>query len=156
MKALILRCALAVACVAAAAQHPARSESISVILNQASIVKMPEKIATIVIGNPQVADGSLQAGGLMVITGKGYGTTNIIALDHQGAVLAEHTVKVGAPKEGLTVWRGVNRETWSCAPRCERSVMLGDGNDFFEGTLKQTESRNGFSAPTPGSSSSSK
>ncbi len=153
MKAFVLRSALALVCVAAAAHGPASADTISVILDQARIVRMPEKVATIVIGNPQVADGSLQAGGLLVVTGKGYGRTNIIALDSRGSVLAEHSINVGAPKEGLTVWRGVNRETWSCAPRCERSMMLGDANDFFESTLKQAESRNGFSTPTPGNSS---
>ena len=50
----------------------------------------------------------------------------------------------GAPSDGtLTVWRGADRETWSCAPRCERSVMLGDAQDFFEGVIGQTSSRNG-------------
>lgn len=132
---------------------PASADTVSVILDQARIVKMPERVATIVIGNPQVADASIQAGGLMVVTGKGYGSTNIIALGNRGTVLAEHTVKVAAPKDGLTVWRGVNRESWSCAPRCERSVMLGDAADYFENTLKQTESRNVFSAPSAGSSS---
>jgi hypothetical protein len=155
VKVSVSRLALAI-CVFFAAPSLAFAETVSVVLDQARILKLPEKVATIVIGNPQVADGSLQSGGLLVVTGKGYGSTNIIALDNRGSVLAEHTVRVGASKEGLTVWRGVNRETWSCAPRCERSVMLGDANDFFEGTLKQSESRNNFSAPAPGSASSSK
>lgn len=153
MKAFVLRSALALVCVLAAPVGPASADNISVILDQARILRMPEKVATIVIGNPQVADGSLQAGGLLVVTGKGYGVTNIIALDNRGSVLAEHTVKVGAPKDGLTVWRGVNRESWSCAPRCERSMMLGDATDFFEGTRSQAEARNSFSTPSPSTSS---
>jgi hypothetical protein len=144
--------ALAVFC-AVFAFLPASADTVSVVLDQARIVKMPERVATIVIGNPQVADASIQAGGLMVVTGKGYGSTNIIALDSRGTVLAEHAVKVAAPKDGVTVWRGVNRETWSCAPRCERSIMLGDSNEYFENTLKQAESRNGFSAPSAAGSS---
>jgi hypothetical protein len=149
----VLRRVLAVVALICGLTAPASAETISVILDQARIVRMPEKVATIVIGNPQVADASIQAGGLLVVTGKGYGNTNIIALDNRGTVLAEHTVKVGASKEGLTVWRGVNRETWSCAPRCERSVMLGDANEYFESTLKQAETRNGFSAPQGNSAS---
>ncbi len=157
MKVSVLRfipaLSLALVCALAASPRAALAETVSVVLDQARILKLPEKVATIVIGNPQVADGSLQSGGLLVVTGKGYGSTNIIALDNKGSVLAEHMVKVGAPKEGVTVWRGVNRETWSCAPRCERSIMLGDANDYFEGTLKQSESRNNFSAPNPGTAS---
>ena len=39
-------------------------------------MKLPDKVATIVIGNPLIADAALQAGGMLVITGKGYGSTN--------------------------------------------------------------------------------
>lgn len=126
------------------ASPPAPAETVNVLLDRAQVVRLPEKVQTLVIGNPSVADASLQAGGLLVITGKGYGTTNIIALDSRGEVLAEHTILVGAPKESsLTVWRGAKRETWSCAPRCEQSVMLGDTPDFFNGSIQQIGARNG-------------
>ena len=124
---------------------PASSDTVNVLLDRAQVVRLPEKVQTLVIGNPSVADATLQTGGLLVVTGKGYGTTNIIALDSRGEVLAEHTILVGAPKEStLTVWRGVARETWSCAPRCEQSVMLGDAPEFFDGTINQVQTRNGF------------
>jgi hypothetical protein len=126
---------------------PAAADNISVVLDRAQVVRLPDRVATLVIGNPSVADGTLQNGGLLVVTGKGYGSTNVIALDARGEVLAEHTVTVGAPSDGtLTVWRGADRETWSCEPRCERSVMLGDGPDFFAGVIGQTASRNGHAA----------
>jgi hypothetical protein len=124
--------------------RPAAADNISVMLDRAQVVRLPDRVATLVIGNPSVADGTLQAGGLLVVTGKGFGSTNVIALDARGEVLAEHMVTVGAPSDGtLTVWRGPNRETWSCAPRCERSVMLGDGAEFFASVIGQAASRNG-------------
>ena len=55
------------------------------------------------IGNPLIADAALQPGGLMVITGKGYGTTNIIVLDRAGAVLMEKTIEVQGPREHVVV-----------------------------------------------------
>jgi hypothetical protein len=133
-------------CLAAAGVVPAAAEDINVLLDRAQVIRLPERVSTLVIGNPSVADGTLQNGGLLVVTGKGYGSTNVIALDARGEILAEHTVTVGAPSDGLTVWRGADRETWSCAPRCERSVMLGDGADFFGGVIGQTASRNGHAA----------
>jgi len=137
--------------VSGALASQACASSINIVLDQAQIVRLPEKVATLVIGNPSVADGTLQAGGLLVVTGKSYGTTNIIALDSRGEVLAEHAISVGAPRDStLTVWRGVARETWSCAPRCEQSVMLGDAPAFFDGTIKQVETRNGHAAGAPG------
>ncbi len=71
---------------------------VTVILDQAKLMKLPEKVATIVIGNPLIADASLQTGGLMVITGKGYGVTNIIALDRTGTVLMDKTIEVQGPR----------------------------------------------------------
>ncbi len=129
----------------AAAAEPARE--LNVLLDQARIIRLPEHVATLVIGNPAVADGTLQSGGLLVVTGKSFGTTNIIALDQKGDVLSEHSITVAAPKqETLTVWRGAKRETWSCAPRCEHSVMLGDNPDFFGVAVGQVQTRNSFAA----------
>ena len=79
----------------------------------------------------------------MVITGKGYGTTNFIALDRTGAVLMEKTIEVQGPREHVVVvYRGIERETYSCTPNCERRITLGDGNPFFNATLGQTAARN--------------
>lgn len=130
----------------AAAADPAKD--IHVLLDQAQIVRLPDQVRTLVIGNPAVADGTLQSGGLLVVTGKSFGTTNVIALDQRGNVLSQHQVIVAAPKkeETLTVWRGTKRETWSCAPRCEHAVMLGDNPDFFEAAVGQVRSRNSFAA----------
>lgn len=142
--------ALALLAVCGVLASPAPADTVNVLLDRAQVVRLPDKVQTLVIGNPSVADATLQTGGLLVVTGKGYGTTNIIALDSRGEVLAEHTVLVGAPKEAtLTVWRGVARETWSCAPRCEQSVMLGDAPAFFAGTMQQVEARNGHAAGAP-------
>lgn len=139
------RYALALACLLpfGAIPNPSAADTLNVVLDQAGILRLPERVSTIVIGNPLVADGTLQSGGLLVVTGKSYGSTNIIALDARGKVLAEHQVKVAAPRDGtITVFRGVNRETWSCAPRCERSVVLGDVPAHFDAAINQANTRN--------------
>jgi Flp pilus assembly secretin CpaC len=51
----------------------AQADSVSINLDQAKLIKIPERTTTIVIGNPLVADAALQSGGLLVVTGKGYG-----------------------------------------------------------------------------------
>jgi len=130
---------------------PGKADQFNIVLDQAMILHLPEKVATIVIGNPSVADGSLQAGGLLVVTGKGYGTTNLIALDNRGNTLTEHILNVSAPKEGrVTVYRGIDRETWSCVPKCERSVVLGDAPAYFDAAISQTGTRNGQSTASGG------
>jgi len=116
---------------------------ITVILDQAKLVKLPEKVSTIVIGNPLIADASVQAGGLMVLTGKGYGVTNVIALDRTGSVLMEKTVGVEGPRNVLVVYRGIDRDTYDCTPKCEKRITLGDGSAFFDAVIGQTMTRNG-------------
>jgi Flp pilus assembly secretin CpaC len=133
----------AAALIAIVAATPAgAAEAITVALDQATITKLPERASTIVIGNPLIADVSVQPGGLLVVTGKGYGATNLIALDRAGAVLTERSIQViGAQDTVVVVYRGANRESYSCAPDCERRITLGDSPDFFAVTLGQTATR---------------
>ena len=147
-RAAVLGFARALACVLSIAglglPMTASAADIDVILDQAKLVQLPEKIATIVLGNPLIADATVQARGLMVITGKGYGRTNLIALDRAGAVLLEKTVEVHAPRAGIVVvYRGAARESWSCTRYCDRRITLGDDDKFFESTIAQTATRSG-------------
>ncbi|MGO4715919.1 pilus assembly protein N-terminal domain-containing protein [Bradyrhizobium sp. 2TAF24] len=113
-------------------------DQIDVVVDQAKLVKLPERVATLVVGNPLIADVTLQAGGMMVVTGKGYGATNFIALDRDGTVLLDRVIQVQGPTENLvTVYRGVDRESYSCTPICQRRITLGDGATYFTSTLEQ-------------------
>lgn len=123
---------------AAAAPDPDR---IAVNVDQAKLVKLPSGIATIVVGNPLIADVTLQSGGVVVVTGKGYGATNFIALDRSGQVLVDRQIQVEGPTDQLvTVYRGIDRETYSCMPVCQRRVTLGDGDTYFKTTMDQAGS----------------
>src|SRR4051794_30051557 len=108
------------------------AEPIDVIVDQATVVKLPEKVATLIVGNPLIADVSLQPGGTMIVTGKGYGATNVMAMDRGGAILIDRMIQVEAPTEKpVTVYRGINRETYTCTPVCQQRITLGDGNHYF-------------------------
>lgn len=88
------------------------------------------------IGNPIIADVTSRPGGLLVITGKAYGTTNLIVLDPSGAVLSERYIEVTGPREETVVlYRGVDRESYNCAPECQPRAVLGDSLMFFARTL---------------------
>ena len=118
---------------------PSRSSCSSIARR---LIKLPERAATVVIGNPLIADLSVQPGGLAVITGKGYGATNVIVLDHDGAVLTEQTVEVKGPSDPIVVvYRGDKRETYSCTPECARRITLGDDPDYFAKTIDETSTR---------------
>ena len=116
---------------------------LNIVLDQATIMRLPEKVSTIVVGNPLIADVAVQSGGLVVVTGKGYGATNLIVLDRAGAVLMERQVVVrGASDQTVSVYRGTERETYSCTPNCERRITLGDTPAFFAAASGQADARN--------------
>lgn len=141
-KTLLMLCGLAIA------PNLASAEVVSVVLDQAKLMRLPDRVSTIIIGNPAIADGTLQSGGLLVVTGKGFGTTNLMVLDSKGTVIAEHTITVSAPTAGVTVFRGADRETLSCAPNCQRTLVPGDATAVFESVVSQNGTRNGLSTGT--------
>jgi Flp pilus assembly secretin CpaC len=120
-----------------------QTDGIAVNVDQAKLVKLPARIATIVVGNPLIADVTMQPGGMIVVTGKGYGATNFIAMDRAGAIVADRVIQVSGPTDKVvTVYRGIERESYSCMPICQRRVTLGDSEGYFKSTIEQAGSLN--------------
>jgi Flp pilus assembly secretin CpaC len=118
---------LALAC---SSQARAGDDIIVVIADRARIVKIPAGAQTLVIGNPMIADVTLQ-NGVMIVTGKGFGETNFIALDALGNPVAESMIRVIGAHNDLIVQRGLDQQSYSCAPRCEPTAKLGDDAKYF-------------------------
>lgn len=119
-------------------------EQIEVSLDLAHIVRVPADTDMLVIGNPAIADAAVQPNGLLIITGKSYGRTNVMVLDAEGRKTREMMVRVtGQEPNELIVQRGMLRETYACAPRCEQTLTLGDGGEFFSNANAQAGTRNG-------------
>jgi len=130
---------------------PAPIAAIAVNVDQAKLVRLPSRVATIVVGNPLIADVALQTGGIIVVTGKGYGATNFIAMDRSGEVLVDRVIQVEGPTDQLvTIYRGVDRESYSCMPVCQRRVTLGDGEGYFKSTLDQAGNLNSQASTSGG------
>lgn len=118
-------------------------DTISVNVDQAKLIKLPQQISTIVVGNPLIADVTMQAGGVVVVTGKGYGATNVIAMDRKGAIVTDRIIQVEGPTDKVvTVYRGVERESYSCMPICQRRVTLGDSEGYFKSAMDQAGTLN--------------
>lgn len=125
------------------AGNEAGAEAVTVTVDHAKVLRLPDKAQTVIVGNPAIADVTVQRNGVMIVTGKSYGVTNLIALDATGALLAESSVRVGAASDSiLTVQRGLERESYSCTPACQPSAQLGDSKTFFESTTGQSGARN--------------
>ena len=126
----------------ALAADPGR-DMVAVMIDHAKVVRLPERTQTVVIGNPMIADITVQRNGVVVVTGKSYGVTNLIALDGAGTMLAESLVSVQAATESVVVvQRGLERESYSCTPNCQPSILLGDSNKYFSEVGAQAGQRN--------------
>lgn len=114
-----LPCALACALLIAVAPAGA-SEGIKVETNQARIVKLPKPADTIVVGNPEIADVAVQDENTLVLTGKGFGVTNLVVLAADGATIVDQQVTVSRQNAStLRVYRRADVQTLSCTPYCE-------------------------------------
>ncbi|MBI4921176.1 MAG: pilus assembly protein N-terminal domain-containing protein [Devosia nanyangense] len=109
-------------------------EPISVKVNMARILRISAPAATVIIGNPGVADVTIQDPQTLVLTGKSYGQTNLIVLDNMGNPVADTMITVvQAQTDLVTVYLGTARTTLSCAPICQPTIMLGDDVPFSTG-----------------------
>jgi len=138
---------LAVAFVLAAGASPARAATdvIAVTLDQAKIARLPHGAATLIVGNPMIADVTmLKNNNTMVITGKGFGQTNLIAIDAAGSLLEEQEIEV-LPSKGLVVLQsGSSRMSYACNPVCMPTLQLGDDDKTFTEAGTQISTRNGY------------
>ncbi len=89
-----------------------------------------------------------------MVTGKGYGATNFIAMDRAGEVLVDRIIQVEGPTDQLvTVYRGIERESYSCMPICQRRVTHGDGDIYFKAAMEQAGTLNNQVAGSASASS---
>jgi Flp pilus assembly secretin CpaC len=94
----------------------AMEEAQVVTIDQALVVKVPTGTEVLVVGNAAIADLTLlKQGATMIITGKGFGETNFIALNATGNPLAQSLIRVVAAA-GRTALLG---QKYSLARACQ-------------------------------------
>lgn len=131
-------------CLSLALSIPAFAvDTVTVTVDQAKIVQIPPGTRTLIIGNPMIADVTLlKSGNTMIVTGKGFGETNMIALDADGNPVAESNILVVGDPRALVVQRGMDRQSYTCAPRCQPTAVLGDDTAFFNNVASQIQAHN--------------
>ena len=116
-----------------AAAQPATAQSLPIRIDQAARVSLSGTARDVIIGNPAVADVTVIDGRNLIVTGKGYGITNLLVLDGRGRTILDRQIVVSASDDGrVTMYRGPGLFNYSCAPRCERTPMPGETDSAYQ------------------------
>lgn len=132
---------------------PAKAGDLVVRYDQSQLLRLPRAATEVIIGNPSIADVALQGGNLLVVTGKTFGITNVIALDADRNVIQDQRVLVERDdRRVVNLHKGGSRYTYSCTPNCEPNLTIGDDSDYFQTINKHNSDKTKFSESSADSS----
>jgi hypothetical protein len=136
----------AVAAAFAVLAMPAAADDLIVKFDQSQILRLPRPASEVIIGNPSIADVSLQGGNLIVVTGKSFGITNIITLDAERQVIQDQRILVRRDENRVVnVYKSSARSSYNCAPQCNPQLVPGDDEKYFNAFRGTAEAKIGFS-----------
>ncbi|PQZ81355.1 MULTISPECIES: pilus assembly protein N-terminal domain-containing protein [unclassified Brevundimonas] len=116
LTAALLACGLA-------ASAQAQSRPLNVEIDHATRVQLRGPAGSVIVANPRIADVTVVDANTLFITGKGYGVTEVIAVDALGRPLFQSQVVVSAGSNGsVRVWRGGQATEMACGSSCSPSV----------------------------------
>ena len=118
--------------------HASERSNLSVIVDQAKLLRLEKHGSEVIIGNPSIADVSVRSSKLLVLTGKSAGLTNLIVLDGSGIEVLNKKIYVSADDNRMvTLSRGARRQTYTCSPDCNPALTSGDSTKYFEVLSKE-------------------
>lgn len=124
----------------------AKANDLIVRYDQSQILRLPRPVSELIIGNPSIADVAIQGSDLLVITGKTFGVTNVIALDPERNVIQDQRVVVQRDEQRLVnLHKGAVRQSYTCSPNCQPTLTIGDDPVYFEQINKHSTSKTKFS-----------
>jgi len=131
---------------AAFAAVPASADPINVVVDRAKVMRVSRPADIVIIGNPAIADATIQDNQTLIITGHSFGTTNLIVLDGDGMVIADELITVEPQNDQVvTVYRRASRQTFSCTPDCSPVLAVGDNTADFDTVNGQIQSQSSLS-----------
>jgi len=123
----------------------ARAGDLKVGIDQVTLIRLDKPGVEVIIGNPSIADVSVQNGRLLAVTGKSAGLTNIMVLDGSGNLTYSKKIFVSADARRLvTLNKGAARMTYSCSPACGPALIPGDAEEFFQPLAKEIRNKLGL------------
>lgn len=127
-------------------QVPVSAADLVVRYDQSSLLRLPRPVAEVIIGNPSIADVAVQGSNMLVVTGKTFGVTNVIALDAERNVIQDQRIVVQRDEARmLNLNKGVSRQSYSCTPSCTPTITIGDEPAYFDAVSKSASVKTKFS-----------
>lgn len=125
----------------------AAAQDLIVKYDQSQLMRLPRPVSEIIVGNPTIADVTVQSGDLLVVTGKTFGITNVIALDADRNVIKDQRVIVAREDARMiNLQKGGKRESYNCATTsCNPSLVVGDEPGYFDAVGKMAQTKIKFS-----------
>ena len=116
------------------AASPAYADGVAISMDEVRTITFPKPVTTVYVGNPAIADINMIDSRHAFVLGKGFGNTNIVALDHEGDQVSNTHVSVMAREDStVTLQRGTGRLTYSCTTsHCEATPQPGDAKDAYD------------------------
>lgn len=115
----------------------ASADPFRVGVDQTITLKLTAPANSVVIGNATVADVAVHDPSTLLITGKAFGTTNLVVLDRAGRTIYSNQLAViGTDSSEMTILRGQNTQTFSCIDKCRATPMVGDDPKHFDEVMQ--------------------
>ena len=125
-----------------AATTSAQAEQLWLTMDQVRPFKVERPAQNIVVGNPAIADVTVQDNENIFLFGKSPGLTNIYIFDEKGETISNLMVRVRSQNSDmLTFHHGSRRTTYNCTSNCERTITVGDNPDIFAETSEQVKKK---------------
>jgi len=122
---------------AAMADH---SGSITIEANKSKALRLKGAASAIVVGNPNFADVAVHNEHLIFITGKTYGTTNLLIFDEAGKeIYSGDIVVTNGASDILVVNRAGDFFSYDCAGNCREILATGDQDEYFQNLAEQMQ-----------------
>lgn len=106
----------------------AQSRPMNVEIDRSERVTLRGAATSVIVGNPAIADVTVVDANTLYITGKGYGVTEVVAVDAIGRPLFQSQVVVtGGSTGAVRVWRGAQVTEMACGASCAPSIRSAPG-----------------------------
>ena len=101
----------------------ASAQTLNVEIDRSARIGLTGSAASVIVGNSAIADVTVVDANTLFVTGKGYGVTEVVAVDGVGRTIFQGEIVVtGGSTGSVRVWRGAQATEMACAASCAPSI----------------------------------